>query len=96
MAGVGRAGEVTDKVGEGLAGQLAAQARGQGAPLVLVERGPSYGPVEVLQCSAPRLGSHELDAVVVTQHPHVVADDPERSPELHREIAGLATRSPRR
>jgi len=40
-----------------------------------------------VQRAAARFGAHELDAVVVAQHAHVVADDAERSAELHREIA---------
>ena len=41
----------------------------------------------MLQRAATRLGAYELDAVVVAQHPYVVADDAERSAELHGEVA---------
>ena len=86
-AGVGRLREVVDELLDRLAGQLAPQARRQRAPLVLVQVRPGGRPVEVLQRAAARLRPHELDAVVVAQHPHVVGDDAERSAELHGEVA---------
>ena len=70
-----------------LARQLAAQARRQRAPLRVVEVRARGRPVEVLQRAADGLGAHELDAVVVAQHPYVVGDDAERGAELDGEIA---------
>src|SRR6201999_595551 len=87
VTGIGRYAEVADELGERLAGQLAAQARRQRAPLVVVEVRPGDRPGEVLQRAAARFGAHELDTVVVAQHAHVVGDDPEWSSELHGEVS---------
>ena len=54
---------------------------------MLVQVRTGRGPVEVLQRAAARLRPDQLDAVVVAQHPHVVGDDAERSPQLDGEIA---------
>ena len=79
--------EICDQLLDRLARQLAPQAGGQRAPLVLVEVRPSGGPVEVLQGAATRLRAYEFDAVVVAQHAYVVADDAEWSAKLHGEVA---------
>src|SRR3954466_15496794 len=88
MTGVGRRREVVDALADRLARELLAQAGGQRAPLVLVERRARGRLVEVLEGAATRLGAHELDAVVVAQHAYVVAHDPERGVELYSEVAG--------
>ena len=82
-AGVGRLGEIAHEVLDRLARELATQAGRQRPPLILVEVRARGGAIEVLEGAAPRLGAYEFDAVVVAQHSNVVADDPERSAELH-------------
>jgi hypothetical protein len=42
----------------------------------------------MLQRTAPRLRAHELDTVIVAQHPYVIAHDAQRGAELQGEITG--------
>jgi hypothetical protein len=41
----------------------------------------------MLERAPAGLGAHELDAVVLAQHAHVIGDDPERGAELDGELA---------
>lgn len=86
--GVGGVREVSHERADRGPRELAAQSGRQVAPLIVVEFRPGGRPVVVLQCAAPRHRAQELDALILAQHAHVVADHAQGFAQLVGEFTG--------